>query len=122
MVCALCLIAAGRKRGCRDLQRCVVGNIEVPIVVKARSLRRSKSRSATASSSAISFRFVLCTLSHPNFCQSSKLILVLNQEEFTSSEYVRQEVVTLGNSATEFIPLRQRGVHLAHYNSWCSAD
>ena len=41
-ICALCLIAAGRKRGCRDLQRCVVGNIEAPIVVKARSLRRSQ--------------------------------------------------------------------------------
>jgi len=42
VVCALCLIAAGRKRGCRNLQRCVVGNVEAPIVVKARGLRRSQ--------------------------------------------------------------------------------
>ncbi len=42
VVCALCLIAAGRKRGCRNLQRCVVGNVEAPIIVKARGLRRSQ--------------------------------------------------------------------------------
>ena len=42
VVCALCLIAAGRKRGCRNLQRCVVGNVEAPIFVKARGLRRSQ--------------------------------------------------------------------------------
>ena len=42
VVCALCLLTAGRKRGCRNLQRCVVGNVEAPIVVKARGLRRSQ--------------------------------------------------------------------------------
>ncbi len=40
VICALCLIAAGRKRGCRHLEGCIVGNIEAPIVLKARSVRR----------------------------------------------------------------------------------
>lgn len=42
VVCALRLVAAGRKRRGRDLEGCIVGNIEAPIVVKARGFRRSQ--------------------------------------------------------------------------------
>jgi hypothetical protein len=70
-----------------------------------------KSLSATANKSPISGRLVLCSLSHPNWSQSCKLILVADQKNLRAGHNARKEVLALCKFTTELLGSINGGVH-----------
>src|SRR5258708_5398126 len=76
-------------------------------------LDASMSRSAIATSSAISARLVLCAFSQPNFCQFSKLTSTPNQESLGLLDHSREEIVALGELSPELLAGVQGRIHLA---------
>ena len=87
---ALGFEAGGRQGRSSKLEGGVAGDLELPIRDKRGRLTSLRSLSATANSSAVSCRLVLCSLSHLDLSQSCKLMLIPNQENLRPGHNARR--------------------------------
>ena len=105
------IVEEGKLRAMHDMLRQWAGKRPEPwrgaMEAAARSL------SATAKRPAISCRLVLCSLSHPNWSQSCKLILVADQEDLRAGHNAGKKVLALRQFTTKLLGPIDGGVHLS---------